>query len=71
MAQESLSTFSEYMKTKYGKVSDNVYNSATPVLMRVNRTKDFIGDDKQFPIPTGSDGGVVSGSLPTAVSANA
>ena len=71
MAQESLSTFSEYMKTKYGKVSDNVYNSATPVLMRVNRTKDFVGEDKQFPVPTGYEGGVGSGSLPTAGSSNA
>ncbi len=71
MATESLTSFSEYMKTKYGKVSDNVYNSATPVLMRVNRTKDFTGEDKQFPIPSGYEGGVGSGSLPTAGTSNA
>ena len=67
MSQESLSTFSNYMKTKYGKVSDNVYNSATPLLMKVNRTQDFVGEDKQFPVPTGYEGGVGSGSLPQQV----
>lgn len=71
MGQESLLTFSSYMKTKYGKVSDNVYNSATPLLMRINRTKDFVGEDKQFPVPTGYEGGVGSGSLPTAGKSNA
>lgn len=71
MAQESLTTFSNYMKTKYGKVSDNVYNTATPVLMRVNRANDFTGTDKQFPVPTGYEGGVGSGSLPTAGKSNA
>lgn len=71
MSQESLSTFSNYMKTKYGKVSDNVYNSATPLLMKVNRTQDFVGEDKQFPVPTGYEGGVGSGSLPTAGKSNA
>ena len=71
MAQESLSSFSSYMKTKYGKVSDNVYNSSTPVLMKVNRVNDFVGEDKQFPIPTGYEGGVGSGSLPVAGQSNA
>ena len=71
MAQETLSSFSSYMKTKYGKVSDNVYNSATPVLMKINRTNDFVGEDKAFPIPTGYEGGVGSGNLPTAGTSNA
>lgn len=71
MTQETLTTFSNYMKTKYGKVSDNVYNSATPLLMRVNRSHDFVGEDKKFPIPTGYEGGVGSGSLPTAGKSNA
>lgn len=68
---ESLTSFSNYMKTKYGKVSDNVYNSATPLLMRVNRVNDFVGEDKKAPVPTGYEGGVGSGSLPDAGTSNA
>lgn len=71
MAKETLSTFSSYMKTKWGKVSDNVYNSATPLLSRVNRVHDFVGEDKKFPVPTGYEGGVGSGSLPAAGKSNA
>lgn len=71
MAQEDLSSFSNYMKTKYGKVSDNVYNSSTPLLMKINRSKDFVGEDEQAPIPTGFEGGVGTGSLPVAGKSNA
>ena len=71
MSQENLSSFSNYMKSKYGKVSDNVYNSATPVLMKINRSNDFVGEDLTFPVPTGYEGGVGSGSLPTAGKSNA
>lgn len=71
MSQETITTFSNYMKTKYGKVSDNVYNSSTPLLMKVNRANDFVGEDKQFPVPTGYEGGFGTGSLPTAGKSNA
>lgn len=71
MANETLTTFSNYMKTKFGKVSDNVYNSATPVLARIRRTQDFVGEDQKYPIPVGFEGGVGSGILPTAGKSNA
>jgi hypothetical protein len=71
MSQNTLANFTNYMKTKYGKVSDNVYNSATPLLSRINRTKNFVGEDMKFPVPSGYIGGVGSGSLPTAGTSNA
>ena len=74
MATETLSSFSEYMKTKWGKVSDNVYNSHTPLLMRLSREHNFVGEDERAPVPTGYEGGVGSssdGSLPDAGQSNA
>jgi hypothetical protein len=71
MTQETLTTFSNYMKTKYGKVSANVYNTATPVLMKVKREHNFVGEDERAPVPTGYEGGVGSGSLPVAGKSNA
>jgi hypothetical protein len=71
MANETLTTFSNYMKTKFGTVSDNVYNTATPLLAMIKRTQDFVGEDQKYPIPTGYEGGVGSGSLPTAGKSNA
>ncbi len=66
MAQFSLTTASNLFKTKYGKLSDNVYNSANVLLGRVKKTYEFVGDSVFIPVPQSFQGGVGSGSLPTA-----
>ena len=48
-----------------------MYNTATPLLMRINREHNFVGEDEKAPVPTGYEGGVGSGSLPTAGKSNA
>ena len=62
----SLSNVSNLFKIKYGKLSENVYNSANVVLGRVKKTYDFTGRQKFIPVPQSFSGGVGSGSLPTA-----
>ncbi len=70
MAQFSLTTASNMFKTKYGKVSENMYNSANVLLGRVKKNYTFVGDQIFIPVPTAFQGGVGSGSLPTANAAN-
>lgn len=64
MAQFSLITASNLFKTKYGKLSENVYNSANVLLGRVKKSYEFVGDQIFIPVPTSFQGGVGSGSLP-------
>lgn len=66
MAQFSLTTASNLFKTKYGKLSENVYNSANVLLGRVKKSYEFVGDQVFIPVPQSFQGGVGSGSLPTA-----
>lgn len=66
MANNSLTTVSNLFKIKYGKLSDNVYNSATPLLSRLKKSYDFVGKRMDIAVPTSFAGGVGSGSLPTA-----
>lgn len=66
MASFSLTNVSNLFKIKYGKLSENVYNSANVVLGRVKKSYDFTGRQKFVPIPQSFSGGVGSGSLPTA-----
>jgi hypothetical protein len=63
----SLANSSAYFKTKYGKVSENVYNSANVLLARYKKTYEFTGTQKTRAIPQGFNGGVGSGRLPTAL----
>lgn len=70
MAQFSLTTASELFKITYGKLSDNVYNSANVTLGRVKKSYDFVGKRKDVAVPLSFQGGVGSGSLPTANPAN-
>ena len=65
-AQFSLSNASALFKIKYGKLSENVYNSATPLLSRIKKSYNFTGKQMNFPVPQSFAGGVGSGSLPTA-----
>jgi len=70
MAQFSLTTASELFKITYGKLSDNVYNSANVMLGRIKKQYDFVGKRKDVAVPLSFQGGVGSGSLPTANPAN-
>lgn len=66
MAQFSLTTASNLFKNKYGKLSDNTYNSANVLLGRVKKDFNFTGKRMDIAVPTSFAGGVGSGSLPTA-----
>lgn len=70
MASVSLTSASNLFKIKYGKLSDNVYNSANVLLARSKKSYDFTGKRKDIAVPTSFAGGVGSGSLPTANSAS-
>jgi hypothetical protein len=65
MAQFSLTTASNLFKIKYGKLSDNVYNSANVLLGRVKKSYDFTGKRMDIAVPQSFAGGVGSGALPT------
>lgn len=62
----SLTEASSLFKIKYGKLSENVYNSANVTLARVKKSYDFVGKQLLIPIPQSFAGGVGSGSLPSA-----
>lgn len=62
----SLTSATALFKIKYDKLSENVYNSATPTLARIKKSYDFTGRSKNFAVPRSFAGGVGSGSLPTA-----
>lgn len=66
MAQFSLTSATNLFKIKYGKLSDNVYNSANVMQGRIKKNYNFTGRQIFIPVPTSFQGGVGSGSLPTA-----
>lgn len=70
MAQFSLTSATDLFKIKYGKLSDNVYNSANVALGRIKKQYDFTGKRLEVAVPLSFQGGVGSGSLPTANAAN-
>lgn len=71
MAQFSLTNQSALFKTKFGKLSENAYNSANVMLGRIKKMYDFTGEDMKVATPTFFSGGVGSGSLPTPNPASA
>lgn len=71
MAAFNLTTQSALFKTKFGKISENAYNSANVLLGTMKKQYDFVGSDMKVAVPTMFSGGVGSGSLPTANPANA
>lgn len=71
MSAFSLTAQSALFKTKFGKLSENAYNSANPVLGTIKKQYDFVGQDMKVAVPTFFAGGVGSGSLPTANPASA
>lgn len=66
MAQFSLQSASDLFKIKYGKLSENTYNSANVLLGRVKKQYNFTGRQMELAVPTSYAGGVGSGILPTA-----
>lgn len=70
MAQFSLTTATNLFKIKYGKLSDNVYNSANVLLGRVKKSYDFVGKRMDVAVPLSFQGGVGAGSLPVANAAD-
>lgn len=70
MATFNLTDASALFKQKYGKISDNVYNSANVMLGRIKKDYNFVGKEMKYPVPLGFSGGVGSGSLPEANAAN-
>lgn len=62
----NITNVNNLFKIKYGKLSENVYNSANVLLGRVKKSYDFTGRQKFIPVPQSFTGGVGSGSLPTA-----
>ena len=62
----SLSEASALFKIKYGKLSENVYNSSNVLLGRVKKSYNFTGKQILHSIPQSFAGGVGSGSLPVA-----
>lgn len=71
MSAFSLTAQSALFKTKFGKLSENAYNSANPILGTVKKQYDFVGEDMKVAVPTFFAGGVGSGVLPTANPASA
>lgn len=66
----NLTNATNLFKIKYGKLSDNVYNSANVLLGRCKKDYTFTGKRMDVPVPVGFSGGVGSGSLPTANNAD-
>ena len=66
MAAFSIDNVNNLFKIKYGKLSENVYNSANVMLARMRKEFTFTGRQLFVPVPTSFTGGVGSGSLPTA-----
>lgn len=71
MAEFSLTNQSALFKTKFGKLSENTYNSANVMLGTMKKQYDFVGEDYKTAAPTFFSGGVGSGSLPIANPASA
>ena len=65
MAKFDLTTATNLFKIKYGKLSENTYNSANVLLARAKKSYDFTGKRMEIAVPTSFAGGVGSGSLPT------
>ena len=65
MANFNLTSATNLFKIKYGKLSDNVYNSSNVLLGRVKKDFKFTGRQLFIPVPSSFQGGVGSGSLPT------
>ena len=66
MANYNLTTATGVFKTKYIKMSRDMFNSENVVLAKVKRNDAFVGDQALISVPTSFGGGRGSGTIPRA-----
>jgi len=66
MANYNLTTATGVFKTKYIKMSRDMFNSENVVLAKVKRNDSFVGDQALISVPTSFGGGRGSGVIPRA-----
>lgn len=66
MANYNLTTATGVFKTKYIKMSRDMFNSENVVLAKIKRNDSFVGDQALISVPTSFGGGRGSGSIPRA-----
>lgn len=65
MANLNITGASALFKTKYVRLSRDMFNSDNVVSAKIKRNDEFVGDQALISVPTSFGGGVGSGSLPT------
>lgn len=66
MANLNLTQASALFKTKYVRLSRDMFNSENVVFAKIKRNDQFVGDQALISVPTSFGGGVGSGLLPKA-----
>lgn len=66
MANYNLTTATGVFKTKYIRMSRDMFNSENVVLAKIKRNDEFVGDQALISVPTSFGGGRGSGSIPRA-----
>lgn len=66
MANYNLATATGVFKTKYVRMSRDMFNSENVVLAKIKRNDQFVGDQALISVPTSFGGGRGSGSIPKA-----
>lgn len=66
MANYNLQTATGVFKTKYIRMSRDMFNSENVVLAKIKRNDEFVGDQALISVPTSFGGGRGSGSMPRA-----
>lgn len=66
MANYNLNTATGVFKTKYIKMSRDMFNSENVVLAKIKRNDQFVGDQALISVPTSFGGGRGSGVIPRA-----
>jgi hypothetical protein len=66
MANYNLTTATGVFKTKYVRMSRDMFNSENVVLAKIKRNDEFVGDQALISVPTSFGGGRGSGVIPRA-----
>ena len=66
MANYNLTTATGVFKTKYIRMSRDMFNSENVVLAKIKRNDQFVGDQALISVPTSFGGGRGSGTIPRA-----
>lgn len=66
MANYNLQTASGIFKTKYVRMSRDMFNSENVILAKIKRNDEFVGDQALISVPTSFGGGRGSGVIPQA-----